>query len=475
MTENKKNSPEFTPKQQEIVDQFVAKTFSTGYGVNPSEQTGAAALRPESLDENIELLTYSLKDLDFFHRVVKRPASSTVEQYTVLTQRGGDVSSLFVSELDIAKVTDPSLKKKAVRMKFLSSTKQLSLASQLVENIADPINILTDDAIVQIAKGIEWGCFYGDSDLSADGTPGAGLQFDGLAKLIDRGNVIDAGGNSLTEELLNHAAVLVAKGYSTPTDAYMPLGVHADFVNQYLSRQVQVMNMVNPQMAETGFNIPTFSSARGRVNLHGSAVMELENILDIESLDVHNAPLEPKVTASIAAKAGGKFSKEGDITDYVYRVVTVGSESQSKPSKEVKATVTAATDGVKLAIAPQNMYQQTPQFVKIYRQGETTGQFYLIGQVAASEMNEDGVIEFIDKNEVLPETTDVFIGEMAPSIIHLFELLPMTRIPLAQHNATHTFTVLWYGALALRKPKAWVRIKNVRYIPVSDPHGINLR
>jgi hypothetical protein len=77
----------------------------------------------------------------------------------------------------------------------------------------------------------------------------------------------------------------------------------------------------------------------------------------------------------------------------------------------------------------------------------------------------NNVVVFTDKNLSIPETTDVFLGELNPQVISLLELLPMMRLPLAQMNATQTFTVLWYGALALYAPKKWVRIKNVKYIP----------
>ena len=71
-------------------------------------------------------------------------------------------------------------------------------------------------------------------------------------------------------------------------------------------------------------------------------------------------------------------------------------------------------------------------------------------------------------NQQIPETADVFVGELTPSVVHLFELLPMMRLPLAQMNASVTFAVLWYGALALRAPKKWARIKNVKYIPSGN-------
>ena len=113
------------------------------------------------------------------------------------------------------------------------------------------------------------------------------------------------------------------------------------------------------------------------------------------------------------------------------------------------------------------MYQSQPQFVSIYRKGKETGLFYLIDRVAVSQQNEEGNIVYLDRNENLPETADVFVGELTPSVIHLFELLPMMRLPLAQINASVTFAVLWYGALALRAPKKWARIKNVRYTAVN--------
>ena len=105
--------------------------------------------------------------------------------------------------------------------------------------------------------------------------------------------------------------------------------------------------------------------------------------------------------------------------------------------------------------------------MSVYRKGLQTGLFYLIARIPASKA-QDGVITHIDTNAQIPETADVFVGEMSANVVHLFELLPMMRLPLAQINASVTFAVLWYGALALRAPKKWARIKNVKYIPAGN-------
>lgn len=454
-----------TAEQHKYADKFqeeVMKSYQTGYGITPDTQVDAGALRREILDDQITMLTWTQDDLIFYREISRRPAQSTVQKYDVYLRHGNVGHSRFVREIGVAPVSDPNIRQKTVEMKYVSDTKNLSIASTLVNNIQDPMQILTEDAIAVVAKTIEWASFYGDASLTADPT-GQGLEFDGLAKLIDKGNVIDAKGEPLTETLLNRSAVLIGKSFGTATDAYMPIGVHADFVNSVLGRQMQLMQD-NSGNVNAGFNVQGFYSSRGFIKLHGSTVMENELILNEDLQPLPNAPQPAKVKAEVEEDKKGLFTDEHDRAELTYKVVVSSDDAQSAPSEAVKATVNNATDGVKLEISVNAMYQQQPQFVSIYRQGRKTGDFYLIKRVGMKEVNEEGKLVFYDLNETIPETTDVFVGEMSPQVLHLFELLPMMKLPLAQINASVTFAVLWYGALALRAPKKWVRIKNVRYI-----------
>lgn len=429
-----------TPAQEEAL-----KTYVTGHEINPAEMENASALRREFLDDHIETLTWTENDLRFYRDIARRPANSTVAQYDIFAQHGKVGPTRFVSEIGVAAKNDPNIRRKTVNMKFVSDTKQVSLAANLVNNIQGPLEILTDDAIAVIAKTIEWASFYGDADLSAHPEPGAGLEFDGLAKLIDKANVIDAKGGPLTETLLNQAAVKIGKGFGTPTDAYMPIGVLGDFINNTLPRQYQ--NQANNSgQVNLGYAVQGFYSVRGYVRLHGSTVMDADNILDETVVPMPDAPLQPKVAATVKTGAKGEFRDE-DLTEHTYKVVVNSESAASIPSEPVTATVANKDDGVELTVTLQNMYQQAPQFVSIYRQGKTTGEFYLIKRLGVKGQSE---ITFVDRNETLPETADVFIGEMTPNVVHLFELLPMMRLPLAQMNASITFSVLWYGALIYR-------------------------
>lgn len=441
----------------------ISKSFTTGVGITPQTQQDAAALRREFLDNEVKMLAFENSDFSIYPAIAKKQVTSTVVKYAVFNQHGRTGHSRFVREVGVASINDPNIRQKTVQMKFLSDTKQISIAAGLVGNISDPMTILTEDAISVLAKSIEWAIFYGDAALSFDTDEQAGIEFDGLHKLIDQGtNVLDVRGATLTEAILNKAAVIIGKGYGKATDAFMPIGVQADFTNSLLDRQ-RVLQPSAEGGFSTGFAITDFLSARGKIRLHGSTIMENDNILDETRPLQPNAPLVPQsVVAAVKTGVAGQF------TDYVgahnYKVVVHSDEAESMASEAVTATVASATDGVELSITLQPMYQAQPQFVSIYREGKTTGHFYLIARVPMSKATGNTIV-FVDKNEVIPETTDVFLGELTPQVISLLELLPMMRLPLAQMNATQTFTVLWYGALALYAPKKWVRIKNVKYIP----------
>jgi len=460
-----KNNRQLPKAAEDKIDEVLAKTFTTGVGITPDTQPDASALRREFLDDQITVLTYDNSDFTIYPAITKRQVNNTVVKYAVFNQHGRTGHSRFVREVGVASINDPNIRQKTVQMKFLSDTKQQSLAAGLVNNIADPMTILTEDAISVIVKSIEWAIFYGDAALTADTDEQAGLEFDGLHKLIDqKTNVMDLRGRSLTETDLSKAAVIIGKGYGKATDAFMPIGVQADFSNNFLDRQRAIMPTAQGGMS-TGIAVTEFLSSRGTIKLHGSTIMENDNVLVENRLPQQNAPVPPQsVAAVVKSAAGGKFRPE-DIATQSYKVVVYSDEAESVASDAVTAAVTKSDDAVELTVTLQPMYQAQPQFIVVYRQGAETGHYFQIARIPVSKANDSNQIVFVDKNETIPETTDVFVGELSPQVLSLLELLPMMKLPLAQMNATVTFSVLWYGALALYAPKKWVRIKNVKYIP----------
>ena len=456
---NMANDLKLSPLAEELLNNMqggVSKSFETGYNHGGEDQTDAAALRRQSLADDVKNLTFGNEDFTIFPIIPRIQAVSSVEEYAVQNGYGESGASRFVRESAISSINDPQLERKVVKMKMISDTKRNSLLSSIVNNLASPEQILQQSAIQVIAKTIEYGIFYGDADLSSVG-PMQGIQFDGLKKLAAKENIIDARGEVLTEQHLNRAAVLIGKGFGTASDVFLPLGTLSEFINNQLNRQwITQATGVD----ESGFALNKFVSTRGSLALHGSTIMDKDLILDESYAGRAGAPSAPlSVEATEDAGKGAKFA-DSDITEPLqYKVRTVGDAGYSV-AVAANVQVAKKDSAAKLSIKLPNISQATPEFVEIYRQDVESGMFYLVGRVGAY-LAEAGVITFSDVNDVIPGTTDVFVMEMTARTTALYELLPMMKLDLAIVDASRTTSYLWYGALGVFAPKRISIIKNV--------------
>lgn len=435
----------------------VSKSFTTGYNHAGLDQEGAAALRRQSLADDVKNLTFGNADFTIFPIIPRLQANSTVEEYAVESSYGETGATRFVREMGVASINDPVLERKIARMKIISDTKRQSLLSAMVNNLADPAQILQDSAISVIAKTIEEAIFFGDADLSSQGI-GQGIQFDGLEKLADPANVLDLKGEVLTEQHLNKAAVLIAKGFGNPTDAFMPIGAQVEFVNNQLNRQwIMQATGVN----ESGFALDSFRSARGPIALHGSTIMESGSILDESLAQLPTAPSAPVSVKAMSAVGEGKFA-EADLANPVeYKVRAAGDAGFSAPVG-ANVAVKAVNEEVTLEVTLSAITQAIPEFIEVYRKDLVSGQFYLVGRVGTYKA-EAGVIKFVDKNDIIPGTAKGFVLELTARTLALYELMPMMRLDLAQVDASRTMSFLWAGATAVFAPKRVVVLRNMAY------------
>lgn len=463
------------------VSDTIAKAFTAGTGITPETQPDGAAYRLESLDHNLNISTWGDIDYTIYKDIFRQPVKQTVQKYTVYYSHGRSGHQMFQNEIAKLQSNEPHAKQQTVNIKFLVDTKGASFAMNMVDTTVDTTTLLEISGVNNLAKAIEYGIFYGDSDLAAQ--KGEGLEFDGLSKLIYEHNHLDAKGTSLTPALLNKAATQIGHvGFGVATDAYMPIGVKADFINQHLSAQRILMPNAAGHGMQVGFDVARFISARGDINLHGSTIMDLDNVLDTDTVLDVNAPKAPELVAKAETDKGGNFLAEDrtftdkDGVDHVllnkevgteleYRAVAVGS-SDSLPTDVVKATPANATDGVKLTITLNRLASVLPDYVAIYRKSQVPGddQFFLIDRIPYSEF--DGATQSYDYEDLgatIPGTADVFVGELKPETIRLLELAPIMKFPLAIQTTATNFAMLWYGAMQLTFPKRWVQIHNVLY------------
>lgn len=438
----------------------INKSFTTGTEIVTEDATGGQAFRRQSLASDVKNLTFGNQDFTIYTIIPRGTARSVIEEYVIQDGYGDYGSSRMVPEIDIATVNNASIQRKVVRIKNISDVRQVSLLSMQVDNIQEPLDFELNNAIMTVAKTIEYNLFYGDSDLTAQGE-GQGQEFDGLSKLIPAENVIDLRGEVLTEQSLNQAAVKIAQGgFGTPTDAFLEVGAHANFVNNQLSRQ-WVTQGAGSDIA-SGFNVPKFVSARGSIALHGSTIMNKDRTLDLTARQNPQSPATPTVKATVA-EGSAKFADSDLVSPLKYAVVLASKAGKSAPATAV-ATLASVKTEVSLAIDLGIQIIGDPTHVEIFRFDEKSGQYSLVSRIPFSEakfVSGTFSVNFVDKNDVIAGTSVGFVGELSDRTIKLLELAPMYRLPLAQVSAAITFTVLWSGALALYAPKRWVKLINV--------------
>jgi len=182
-----------------------------------------------------------------------------------------------------------------------------------------------------------------------------------------------------------------------------------------------------------------------------------------------NAPASPGTTSNTAV--GDALSKFGatDAGDYFYAVAAVGDYGLSKlVLMNATAVTVAAGQSVDLVFADGAGTYPTRGYV-IYRSEkdapDATGYFYPIFEISTSELaaGYDGGAATVvrDRNRTLVHTQDAVMFYNDPRIIHVPELLPLTRIPLARTQLSDKFALAHFYALAMPTPQKIAIIRNV--------------
>lgn len=453
---------------------------STGLVATPDGVGTTAALRRESLESKLINTTYGKNQFIFYDEIMKnkRPANSTVVQYTLFDRHSPVGHGMTNYEGKVSSPTDPHMIRKTLPMKYISKTSNISLQAAISSSIEDPITVYETEALTDMISQIEWESYYGDANLSSTTEPNNGTEFDGLIKLIPEQNVIDNGGKPLDANVLSEAVMDITTAQGTPTDAFMPAGVKATFVNTIQNNnqlgQISIKDN-NNSTYNYGFSVAQYISPNSGtgINLNGSNVMNLPEQYDNKGIDPTIDALMPDVEEpTIKTDDGGKFRTDHEVGKTLnYQFSTFMSDGRSTRPKAVSVALPAGGEksSINFKIKIPAIGQATGEYVTVYRQGED-GFFWALTRIGLREVDKDGYLNFTDKNEKIAGTFDVFVGDMSKDVISMFELLPIDFLPLAQLNATYTWTYLWFGALALLVPQRWVRITNVSGLTAQFPH-----
>jgi len=448
------------------------KALEAGFQVGAGK-TGGSALRVESLDSSLKVLTWSSSHIRFWKKIPKSPAYSTVEEYNQLTTYGGSQNP-FVQEGELPQATDTAYIRRVQLVKFLGTTREVTHQASLVHPAhGDLIAQENQSGILWLLEQIERNLFGGDSSLSFDGEA---EQWDGMDSLVDPTSVLDLEGESLQEADLEEAANTIIEAYGFPTDLYLGTRTMSDLVKTFYPRER--IQMPAPMNGQIGNTIQTIATQAGVIEFNPDVFIRRTPLPPAAATSA-NAPATP-ASAGTALSGGtvGDHTKgaPAGTSNFAYVVTAANRFGESAPTAFAGAVQAmtqgqkAAGDSVDLTITnPATIGAFPPEYFRIYRSvaslsavvPASLASYALVAQVPAGTQAASGATVFDDLNLQLPFTSTAYLGELTPSVLTFRQLMPMMKMDLAVLSPAYRWMILLYGTPILFAPRKWIRLINI--------------
>lgn len=439
------------------------KALSAGYQV--SSQTGGGALRVQSLESSLKVLTNTEKNYVFWQDVEKKAAYSTVEEYNTLTQYGPDTGG-FNFEGVLPEQDDTAYTRNVALTKFLGTTRSVSHPLTLVRPAhGEVIALENKNGILWILRRLESAFFYGNSTLMFGGAEGA--EFNGMSQQIAATNVIDCLGNPLNEELIEEGANLVSVNFGTPTHLFLAKRAMADFGKTVFSKErfMPQQTTVNAN-GEVGYFIQSINTQSGIIGLRPDVFITNTPVANLSAALSPNAPAAPSAVTSVKAATGlGNFFKDGAGV-YSYGAA-LGNNYGESTVVAAAATVTLSaaelTDTVNVTVTnPASIGAVLPQYISIYRSQPNGSVLYRIARTPVTTQTASAAnTAVVDADAVMANTSEAYLGEMSDQVIAFKQLAPLLKMDLAVVGPAFRWMILLYGVLVLYAPAKWCKFVNV--------------
>jgi len=451
----------------------LSKALEAGYQTG-ANKTGGSALRVESLEASLKVLTYTSSHIKFWKKIPKSPAYSTVEEYNQLINYGGNQNP-FVQEGELPQATDTSYARRVQLVKFLGTTREVTHQASLVHPAhGDLIALENQSGILWLLEQVERNLFNGDSSLSFDGEA---EQWDGLDSLIDASAVLDLEGNSIQEADMEEAANEIIENFGFPTDMFLGTRVMSDLVKTFYPRER--VQLPAPQNGQVGQTIQTISTQAGVIEFNPDVFIR-ENPAPRSAATSPNAPASPaSIVAGAVTGTDGDHNKGAPSGDSnVNYVVTAANRFGESAPTAVQGAIVITTQvnkdaGVHVPLTVTNaaaIGAFPPEYFRIYRSEAKLAlgvpadlsSYSLIAQVPATSQTggATGAL-YNDVNLTLPFTSTAYLGELTPSVVTFRQLMPMMKMDLAVLSPAYRWMILLYGTPILFAPKKWIRMINI--------------
>lgn len=419
-----------------------------------------SALRPQSLEGTLKVVTARQEHIKFWKELSKKPAYNTVEEFNVLDSYGGN-SSPFFMEGGLPNEEDSNFIRQSQMVKFLGTTRVITHPATLVRNTTgDIVAGESERGTLWLLQQLERALYFADSALDS-------LQFDGLyaqvrnfvsGKTYQNQHIIDMRGAVIDENIMEDAATIIADNYGSGTlQMHMTNQVHKDFSKLITGNGGRQRIMMGGQQ-EVMLGQPVRGYAANSADINFVNNIFLKPDTAPKDTAQRGAPATPSFPASQLTAVADATAKHSAAT-YYYFVAAKNSNGESAPAALGSIAVTSA-QRVDILI---NRVTSDPaaKTYRVYR-GVTSDPTQALFAFEVKDAGSGTTQTIADRNFDIPGTDMAFLIDMdAENVLTFKQLAPLMKLPLARIAASERFMILLYGMLQVYNPRRIVVFKNV--------------
>jgi hypothetical protein len=460
------------------IQEALNKSMVAGYEVNLPDMSGGGALRLESLEADLKKLIVDEQSTALFNDLLasKRPAASTIEQFTTIDSIGEAETYL---EAEAPGEIDHGLTRHTVQVKYIGAVGKVSNVAATVKTQTDPVSLvkrLNNLAIKVKANKVS---YNGNSSFVAS-------EFDGLYYSVKKSayastNIIDLGGHQATIEDFNKAinAISQQKGYVTSAvRAYMSPSAKMGYKAELLKDKFYIVGGAASGMRSSRAEAALDSFGKNMIAYDEGEMPMKKDIFLEPRFTPGNSTIYPLVDSVGTAFVGigatppsapviAAATPTGDSTsglttgDYKYAVRAVNKYGHKSAAVESGTVHVGSNENVTFTITEggSSPAARVATAYEFYRKPLTpttglSGYQYIFTKTVAEAK--------VDNNTYLPNTSRIYIVDFDMNeVLQYAQLLDFALFPLATSVDATTWLQRLYGVLMIYNAQRIAILENV--------------
>jgi hypothetical protein len=459
-------------------------------GIVTDGTTGGAALRVQSLDSSLKVITFTDKHINFWKDIPKTPAYSTAEEYNQLTSYGMQTGG-FVTEGELPYSTTSDYLRKVALVKYVGTTRSVSHPMTLVRTmVPDVIAQENSNGIMWMLRQIENALFWGN-DKGRDASEY--VEWAGIDQQIGGATGIGTGGGNNYDmrnvnlattpftTVVNSLAQTVVDQFGFPTDIYLPYQLLAKINDEFAGTAAQRIVLPSPAgNTQLNINVDSLMTQAGKVNLKPTYFLQRTRTIPTASKLLKSTTMAAAIGKTMTASSGGTPT-----TGYVpaagwykvnYTFENKYGETRGYEGDGGVATVPAGIAGACIQL------NGTTQSIRITLGSADTNDadaaefvnIFLSPMCATQALAQAATVYWVQRiplgNAVttvdwdgrrLPNTYTAFIGQNTSDVLTFRQLAPLVKMDLATIAPAYKWMILLYGMPVIFVPQKWTRVINI--------------